>query len=245
MTQIPASGKLYGVGLGPGDPELLTLKALRTIRAADVIAVPIARPGEQGYAYELAAPHLRPGQRVERLLFPMVRDAATRQAHRRAAAEAVLQQVAAGRTVAFLTEGDPTIHSTFLYILAEMPAGVPVEIVPGVSAITAAAAQAGVPLVNGEQRLAVLPAVFEEDEASLRTILRTFDTVVLLKAHRALPRLIPLLDSLGLTERAVWVERASHREGRVVRDIRALLDAPDLHYLSLLIVRDPEGRDAD
>ena len=124
---------------------------------------------------------------------------------------------------------------------------------PGVSAVTAAAAQAGLPLVNGDQRLAVLPAAFEEDEArwqSVRAILSTFDTVVFLKAHRMLPRLLPLLDELGLTEQAVWVERATHATGRVVRDVRSLC-SPDnvggLHYLSLLIVRRPatERPDAD
>ena len=245
MTQPTVQGKLYGVGLGPGDPELLTIKAVRVIRDADVLVVPVARHDGESYALDLAAPYLRPEQRVERLLFPMVRDVAARVAHRQAAARAVLEHLAAGRDVAFLTEGDPTIHSTFLYVLAEMPEGVAVEIMPGVSAITAAAAQAGIPLVNGEQRLAVLPAAFEEDEASLRTILRTFDTVVLLKAYRMLPRLLPLLDELGLTERAVWVERATHRAGRVVRDVRALREASDLHYLSLLIVRGAAREQAD
>ncbi|MEJ5199540.1 MAG: precorrin-2 C(20)-methyltransferase [Anaerolineae bacterium] len=237
MTVVALPGKLYGVGMGPGDPQLLTLKAVRIIQSADVLAVPVSRQGDQGYAFELAAPYLRPGQWVERLLFPMVHDVATRRAHRRAAAEGVLAHLAAGRTVAFLTEGDPTVHSTFLYILAELPEGAPVEIVPGVSAITAAAAQAGAPLVNGDQRLAVLPAVFEEDEADLRAILETFDTVVFLKAHRQLDRLVPLLDELGLADRAIWVERATHPAGRVVRDVRSLIGARDLHYLSLLIVR--------
>jgi len=157
----------------------------------------------------------------------------------------VQKHINAGDVVAFLTEGDPTIHSTFLYVLAEMPEGVEIEIVPGVSAITAAAAIAGVPLVNGDQRLAVLPAVFEEDEAFLRTVLRNFDTVVLLKAHRKLGWLLPLLDELGLLERAIWVERATHREGRVVRDLRSLGQAVGLHYLSLLIVRGAAREQAD
>lgn len=236
MTTAALPGKLYGVGLGPGDPELLTLKAVRVIQGADVVAVPVAQRAGESYALELARPHLRPGQVVERLHFPMARDLEARQAHRRAAAETVLAHLAAGRQVAFLTEGDPTIHSTFLYILAEMPEGAAVEIVPGVSALTAAAAQAGIPLVNGDQRLAVLPAVFEEDEADLRAVLQTFDTVVFLKAHRQLDRLLPLLEELGLADRAIWVERAGHPAGRVVRDVRSLVAARDLHYLSLLIV---------
>lgn len=247
MTQASIPGKLYGVGLGPGDPELLTLKAVRIIQDAEVVAAPVAKADGESYALDLAARWLRPEQVVERLLFPMLRDVAGRVVYRQAAARAVLAHLVAGRDVAFLTEGDPTIHSTFLYVLAEMPEGVEVEIVPGVSAITAAAAMAGVPLVNGEQRLAVLPAVFEEDDDSLRTILRSFDTVVLLKAHRRLDRLLPLLAELGLTDRAVWIERATHAKGRVVRDMRSLATDPDLHYLSLLIVRggSAEAADAD
>lgn len=247
MTASALSGKLYGVGVGPGDPELLTLKAARVIREADVVAAPVTQRDGESYALELARPYLRPGQAVERLLFPMARDLAARRTHRCAAAKAVLAHLAAGRQVAFLTEGDPTIHSTFLYILAEMPEGAAVEIVPGVSAITAAAAQAGMPLVNGGQRLAVLPAAFEEDAADLRAILQAFDTVVLLKAHRQLDRLLPLLDELGLADRALWIERATHPAGRVVRDVRSLIGARDLHYLSLLIVRraDAEAADAD
>ncbi|MGQ9491707.1 MAG: precorrin-2 C(20)-methyltransferase [Anaerolineae bacterium] len=247
MRHSPVQGKLYGVGVGPGDPELLTLKAQRIIRSADVIAVPVSRPSDLGYAFELAAPYLRPVQRCERLLFSMAPDVATRLAHRRAAAEKVLKHINAGDVVAFLTEGDPTIHSTFLYVLAEMPEGVEIEIVPGVSAITAAAAQAGIPLVNGDDRLAVLPAVFEEDEAFLRSVLASFDTVVLLKAHRKLDWLLSLLDDLGLLDNAVWVERATHPAGRVVRDVRSLSNAGDLHYLSLLIVRRAgvERADAD
>lgn len=245
MTTFALPGKLYGVGMGPGDPELLTLKAVRVIQEADIVAVPVTQHGGESYALELARSYLRPGQPVERLLFPMTRDLASRQAHRRAAAETVLAHLAAGRDVAFLTEGDPTIHSTFLYILAEMSEGATVEIVPGVSAVTAAAAQAGVPLVSGGQRLAVLPTVFEENETSLREILQTFDTVVLLKVHRQLDRLLPLLDELGLTDHAIWVERATHPAGRVVRDIRSLIGAREGHYLSLLIVRRALGEASD
>ncbi len=240
-------GTLYGVGVGPGDPELLTLKAMRLIRETDVIAVPVTGEGAESYALDLVAPLVRQERPVQRLLFPMERDVAARKARRREAARIVLDHLRAGQDVAFLTEGDPTIHSTFMNVVAELPEGIAVEIVPGVTSITAAVADAGMSLVAGDERLAVLPAVFEKDDAGLRQILRDFDTVVLLKAYRSLGRLIPLLDELGLTKCAVWVERAGHRSGRVVRDVSSLRDATGLHYLSLLIVRNParEGDDAD
>jgi precorrin-2/cobalt-factor-2 C20-methyltransferase len=143
--------------------------------------------------------------------------------------------------VAFLTEGDPLIHSTFIYVLRHLPQDLPVEIIPGVSSITTAAAQAKMPLVSADQRLAVLPATFENLDR-LRQTLRNFDTVVLLKVHRVLDQLIDLLDELELSEQAVLVERASHESGRVVRDMRTLR-GESVHYLSLLIVRgNREGR---
>jgi len=232
---MPDMGTLYGVGIGPGDPELLTLKAARVIGTVPVIAVPVARPDGRSYALDIVAGMLRPDQEILKLLFPMLKDADAKASYRRAAAESVLAMLRTGRDVAFLTEGDPLFHSTFIYLLAELPAGTPLEVVPGISSVHAAAAQAQLPLVNAGQRLAILPVAFE-DESALRETLRTFDTVVLLKFHRDLDRLLDLLDELGLTECAVIVERASHADRRVIRDVRSMRGG-ELHYLSLMIVR--------
>lgn len=232
---MPDMGTLYGVGIGPGDPELLTLKAARVIGAVPVVAVPVARPDGRSYALDVVGGMLRPDQEILKLLFPMLKDANAKASYRRAAAESVLAVLRTGRDVAFLTEGDPLFHSTFIYLLAELPAGTPLVVVPGISSVHAAAAQAQLPLVNAGQRLAILPVTFE-DEAALRETLRTFDTVVLMKFHRDLDRLLDLLDELGLTGCAVIVERASHADGRVIRDVRSTRGG-ELHYLSLMIVR--------
>ena len=215
-----AGGMLYGIGVGPGDPELLTLKAVRVLRKVAAVAVPVSREDGESYALTTVSTWLQPEQRVLRLHFPMTRDVATRERHRRAAARAIAAESYAGRDVAFLTEGDPLIHSTFIYVLRRLPENLPVEIVPGVS-----------------QRLAVVPAT-SESLTGLRRILGDFDTVVLIKIHRTLDRLIDLLDEMGLVEQAVLVERASHSSGRVVRDLRDLRGQP-VHYLSLLIVHTP------
>lgn len=230
-----AIGTLYGVGVGPGDPELLTLKAVRLLRQTPVIAVPVSQAGGESHALDTALSFLRPEQTVHKLYFPMVRDLADREQHRRAAAQAIATELRAGRDVAFLTAGDPLLYSTFIYVLRHLPAGLPVEIVPGVTSITAAAAQTKMPLVNAEQRLAVLPATFE-NPAQLRQTLHDFDTVVLLKVHRVLDRLIDLLNETGLIEGAMLVEQASRQAGRVVRNVRSLRGKP-VHYLSLLIIR--------
>lgn len=229
------TGTLYGVGVGPGDPELLTLKAARIVREAPVIAVPVAKPGGDSYALSVVSGLLRSEQRVLPLVFPMLKDLNEKVKYRAAAAETIWRELQTGADVAFLTEGDPLFHSTFIYVLNELPAGAPVEIVPGVSSINAAAAQAQIPLVSADQRLAVVPAIFE-DKADIRRILQEFDTVVFLKFRSMLDQLLDILDEMDLVESSILVERASHTDGRVVRDVRSLRGS-DVHYLSLLIVQ--------
>jgi precorrin-2/cobalt-factor-2 C20-methyltransferase len=234
MDIQPTPGILYGVGVGPGDPELLTLKAARLLRETPVIAAPVTHLEAESYALSVVASHLQPQQKVLKLHFPMLKDVAAKAGYRRAAAQAIAGELQAGRDVVFLTEGDPLLHSTFIYIVHDLPDGLLVEFIPGVSSITAAAAQAGLPLVYADQRLAVIPATFEQ-VAELKPILASFDTIVLLKVNRVFDRLLDLLEELGLTDRAVLVERASHPGARVIRDVGSLRGR-SFHYLSLLII---------
>jgi precorrin-2/cobalt-factor-2 C20-methyltransferase len=229
------TGTLYGVGVGPGDPELLTLKAARIIGAAPVVVAPISQPEGESLALNTVAGLLQPLQTVEKLLFPMVKDLATRERRRAAATRTIVNHLQKGNDVVFLTEGDPLIHSTFIYVLRLLPEGTPVQVVPGVSSITAAAADAQWPLVNADQRLAVLPATFE-DAARLADLASQFDTIVLLKVHSTLDRWIDALADAGLADQAVLVERASTPEVRVVRNVLALRNQ-QVHYLSMLIVQ--------
>jgi precorrin-2/cobalt-factor-2 C20-methyltransferase len=228
------TGTLYGVGVGPGNPDLITLKAARIIRDAPVIAVPVTQPAGESYALSIAAGLVPLGGNVLRLHFPMTRNVAARIAKRRAAAEQIAEHLRAGRDVAFLTEGDPTLHSTFGYVLEHLPGAFPVAVVPGVTSVTAAAADAAQPLVRAGERLAVLPATFEDMEA-LEPILRAFDTVVLMKVHSVLDAVVDLLDGLGVAGQAIVVERASHPAGRVHRDVLALR-SESVNYLSLMII---------
>lgn len=236
-------GTLFGIGVGPGDPELMTLRAVRLLHQSSVIAVPVTQADGESYALEVVAGELRPEHIVLRLHFPMVRDATTRIAHRQAAAQAIVEHLRVGQDVAFLTEGDPLLHSTFIYMLNWMPAQVRVEVVPGVSSVTAAAAQACVPLVNSDQRLAILPATYE-NVTCLRHMLHEFDTVVLLKVNRVLGELTALLDQMGLGDQAILVERATHPASRVLRGTEQIRSAT-AHYLSLLIIHTGRQGHAD
>lgn len=242
MTEVQEAkntGTLFGVGVGPGDPELLTVKAVRVIQEVDVIAVPCAKRDGRSYALEIVEDLVRPDQSVLKLHFPMVKDLAVRRRHRRQAAQSVAERLAEGRDVAFLTEGDPLLYSTFAYILWHVPAWTTIEIMPGISSINAAAAQAHLPLVQADQRLAILPATTENLER-LPAVVDLFDTVVLLKLHRTFEQVLRALDALHLTEKAVLVERASHALGRVERDIGALR-RDEMHYMSLLVVSTGDG----
>jgi len=233
----PPRGTLYGLGLGPGDPELITLKALRILRSVPNLLVPVRRVSDSGYAWAIAQPHLEPSarQRVLRLPFPGECDERMLDEQWDRNCQRVLEMLLGGEDAAFLTEGDPLLYSTFIHLAERLRSANPalsIEVVAGVSSITAAAAAAAVPLAARGGRLAVVPAMY--DPAELRQTLREFETVVLLKVSPALERVVALLDELGLAERAVLVERCGRPEQRIVRGLSGPLTAD---YLSLIIVR--------
>jgi precorrin-2/cobalt-factor-2 C20-methyltransferase len=229
---------LYAVGVGPGDPELLTLKAVRILHTANVVVAPTGTAEAASYALGIVAAHLdRTRQLVLERVFPMTSDERELQPHWEATATEVADHVRAGRTVAFVTIGDPLLYSTFLYllrILRERFPDIAIEIVPGITSVGAAAAAAGIPLGMAAERLAILPATHEAD--LLRQTLRDFDCVVLMKVSRVFDQVHALLVELGLERQGVFVRRVGSSEEEVVTDLTGLV-GKKLDYLSLLIVR--------
>lgn len=229
---------LYAVGVGPGDPELLTLKAVRVLRAADVVVAPTGQAEAASYALGIVAAHLdRTRQQVLERVFPMTRDEDALQPYWEATASEVAGHVRAGRAVVFVTIGDPLLYSTFLYllrILRERHPEVAVEIVPGITSVGAAAAVAGIPLGMAAERLAILPATYEAGR--LRQTLLEFDCVVLMKVSRVFDRVYALLVDLGLERHGVFIRRVGSAQEEVVTDLASLVGKP-LDYLSVLIVR--------
>jgi precorrin-2/cobalt-factor-2 C20-methyltransferase len=237
------SATLYGVGVGPGAPDLLTLRAVAVLRRAAVVAAPRPADGGASLALRIAreAAGEVPGQETLPLTFPMTRDPAIRRAAREAAASAVHARLAAGRDVAFVTEGDPLLYSTFLDLLdATSGLGVRVEVVPGVSSITAVAAAARVPLADGDDRLAVLPAAGALED--LARLARDFETLLLLKAGRHLAELGAALSRVGLAERA-WVVADASRPGERVAPL-AEIDGLPHGYFTTVLVRTRAGEGA-
>jgi precorrin-2/cobalt-factor-2 C20-methyltransferase len=230
--------KVYAVGVGPGDPELLTRKAERILRSVPVICAPTGAAEAASYALEIVEPFLdRSRQEVLTRVFPMIKDETELIPLWEETAAQVAQHLRAGQDVAFITIGDPLLYSTFLYLLRifrDQYPDIEVEIVPGITSIGAAAAAAGVPLALASDRIAILPATYEE--AKLRQTLLDFDTVVLMKVSRVFDRVYALLAELDLVRQAVFVRRVGSSEEEVVTDINSLVGRK-LDYLSLLIVR--------
>jgi len=237
MTQDPTEfGCLYGIGVGPGDPELITLKALKALQKAPVICVPQAANRRDSYALTIVKDYVKPEQEILRAPFP-TDDAEGAAQVWREASEMVVEKLRKGQDVAFLTEGDPMLFSTFSYVLAgiqELCQEAPVVIIPGVSSVMAAAASSGVPLVTHGQRLAILPAAYGLDDLSEAT--SNFDTVVLMKVSPNIVKTLADLEGLGLTGQSTYVSRASTDREKIIRDITKITDE-DMDYFSLLIVK--------
>ncbi|MBI5563191.1 MAG: precorrin-2 C(20)-methyltransferase [Deltaproteobacteria bacterium] len=235
------TGVLYGVGVGPGDAELMTRKAVRILGEAQVIAVPkSAEASADGLSKALSIAGAvvdMTGKTVVELPFPMTRDKERLRASRAAAASVVAGHLAAGRDAAFITLGDALLYSTFGYIVPFVKELLPdarVDYVPGITSFSAAAALSGMPLAESGERLAVIPAAYDMEEA--RGALAAFDTVVFMKVNRAIDRITALLEEVGVADRAVFVSRAGWPGEQVVTDISELKGAT-LDYFSLIIVR--------
>lgn len=230
-------GCFYGVGVGPGDPELLTLKASRLLQRVPVVSVARPEPGQDHYALNVVR-ELLDETRQEILQLPLPADGSHGAAQVwRVAVNAIGERLQKGQDVAFITEGDPMLYSSFSQLLEHVRSDypeAPVEVIPGVSSVMAAAASAGVPLVTHGQRLAILPAVYGIDD--LREAITNYDTIVLMEVNRALLEALANLEKLGLAGKAIYVRRATTQREEVVQDIHQL-SAEDLDYFSLLIIK--------
>jgi len=229
-------GTLFGIGVGPGDPELITLKAVNRLKKVDVVFAAASTKNDFSLAQSIAAPHLRPGVQVVRLDFPMTRDKTELERAWRINADIVAGLLAQGKSAAFLTLGDPLTYSTFGYLLRTLNgllSEIPVEIIPGVTSYQAAAAHTGRVLAESGESLAVVSGVAGEDE--LTRILSAADSAVILKAYKNLPVIRRVLARLGLADSAVFVTRLGHAGEQVITNLADVPDKPS--YFSLVLVR--------
>ena len=227
------SGTLYGIGVGPGDPELLTLKAYRLLRAAPVLAYPAPERGPS-LARAIAAPHLNGARTEIAIRMPMVSARfPAREVYDRAAEE-LGGHLEAGRDVAVLCEGDPFFYGSFMFLFGRMAERFRVEVVPGVSSLTACAAVLGAPLAARNDVLAVLPAPLPEGE--LRDRLSRIDAAAIIKIGRHFGKVRTLLTELGFADRARYIEHATMETQKVLplEDV----DPDKVPYFSTVLVHE-------
>ncbi|PSB20992.1 precorrin-2 C(20)-methyltransferase [Phormidesmis priestleyi ULC007] len=224
------TGRLYGLGIGPGDPELLTLKAYRILRSVPVIAYPTMENGKV-LARAIVADFLRPEQ-IEvpmPLPFSPVRSS---QPYYDIAAEKLAEHLSAGRDVAVLCEGEPFLYGSFMYLFNRLSSKFQTEVVPGISSTMASAAALGVPLTYRNDVLSIMPATLEAD--ILRDRLAVADAAVIIKLGRHFSKVRDVLSELGLLSRSLYIERATMPNQRIVPI--ADIDAADVPYWALIMI---------
>ncbi|MDH6195157.1 precorrin-2 C20-methyltransferase/precorrin-3B C17-methyltransferase [Mycobacterium frederiksbergense] len=232
-------GTLYGVGLGPGDPELVTVKAARLIGEADVIAYHSARHGHS-IARTIAEPYLRDGQLEEHLVYPVTTEttehpggyAGAMEDFYTESAERIAAHLEAGRDVALLAEGDPLFYSSYMHMHTRLTERFDAVIVPGVTSVSAASAATGTPLVQGDEVLTILPGTLPAEELKRR--LADTDAAVILKLGRSYSVVREALASTGRLDEAYYVERASTDRQRVAP--AGEIDPAKVPYFSLAMV---------
>lgn len=232
-----AFGKLYGIGIGPGDPELLTVKAVKLLNKVDTIFVPKATDDGKSFAKEIVKTVIAGKKKFIEITFPMTRDRKKLQSSWLDAAKKIAGELGPRKTAAFVTIGDPFIYSTYIYLLENMRKNFPeieYETVPGISAFSAAAASVGLPLLIGNEKLAIFPV--SKSLKGLTEILKDFDTVILMKIGSKLESVLRFLKKKKLLELSVLVSHAGQPNEKIIRNLASLKDKK-LGYLSVIIVR--------
>ncbi|MCI7725689.1 MAG: precorrin-2 C(20)-methyltransferase [Clostridiales bacterium] len=229
MEALKTHGKLWGVGVGPGDPELLTVKAVRVLREADVVIVPDASSGDK-VALNIAKDYLK-GKQIQFVKTPMVRDKAVMDAAHEQAADTISALLDDGKQVAFLTLGDPAIYSTYMYIHQKvLRRGYAVEVVPGIPSFCAAAARLNQSLCLGREPLTIIPASHDQND-----LMDLPGNKVFMKAGRSILELQQALGEKGQLEGASMVENCSMENEHVYPHFADLKEPSG--YFSLVIVK--------
>jgi len=233
---VTMPGTLFALGAGPGDPELLTIKAARILGRVDAVFAASSSKNDYSVSLAIVQEHIGPEAGIIRLGFPMTRDKKALAAAWEENARTVADFLRSGRDAAFITLGDPSLYSTFGYLAPVLRSILPdanIEIVPGVTSFQAAAAKTGRILAEAGENLIVLSGIREEDD--LKRALSVADNAVVMKAYRNFPAIKNALADLGLIDKTAFVSRLGH-EGEIVCE--KLSDAPEHpHYFSLCLVR--------
>ncbi|KOP78383.1 precorrin-2 C20-methyltransferase [Lysinibacillus sp. FJAT-14745] len=230
-------GILYGLGVGPGDPELITVKAFRIIQESPVIAYPKKLKGSKSYAHRIVDVYINPEEKdMLGLVFPMTKDEAVLEREWTKSVELVYEKLKEGKDVAFVTEGDPLLYSTFIHmmkLMQDMHPDVEIQTVPGISSFNGSASRLGIALADGDDRVAIVPA--HDDYDAMREAIESHDAVVFIKVAKVIDLMLEVLRDLDLLDKASVVTKVTSDE-EIIWDVQEL-DGVDLEYLTLMVVR--------
>ena len=228
-------GTFYGIGVGPGDPELLTVKAINALKKIDVLIAPKTEKKSDSVALSIAQPYLKPSVEIIYQTFPMIKDFAEETEIFEANKEEILKILRGGRNVGFATLGDPMFYSTYIYIFKLLkPCGVNIVTIPGVPAFLAIAAQIGRPIAYGNDILTIIPAT--ADLEAINRALDCADAAVLMKVYKNVISVVSTLSAKSTLDEAILVSRCGLDDEKIITDLdKHKHDA--LNYLSTIITR--------
>lgn len=230
-------GKIFGLGVGPGDPELLTLKAYRILKEVDVLCIPKSRAEKESLALSIAAKAVDRQFEMMELLFPMTHDKEVLKEHWDRATESMVQKAREGKSLAFVTIGDPMFYSTYAYVLERVKrhfSDIEIETVPGIMAFAACSSFINEPLTEAHENLTVIPAAYGLD--AIREALEKNDNVVLMKVNRLYDDVAGLLKDMKLLDKAVYISRCGYPDQYYTTDIMGLV-GKEKDYMSIMIIR--------
>ena len=233
------TGTLFGIGVGPGDSDLITVKGAKVLSECQHVFVPKTREDAESVAMNIAAKHVNPQAKIHQILFPMTTDRSELQIRWAESARAVAEVLETGADACFLTLGDTFLYSTYIYMLQALRDRIPklnVVTIPGITAFSAAAALAEFPVGKAKEPVTIVPTA--DDLDAVRNALSAGGTVILMKIGKRLDRILDILEEKGMIEHGVFVSHAGMGNQRVETNLRKLRgEVPEKGYLSILLVR--------
>ena len=228
-------GKFIGIGVGPGDEDLITIKAVNTLKEVDIIVCPESKMKQGSIAYNTAEKYISQATEKLYLEFPMIHDKAKLNEKWNENADIIGEKIKENKNVAFLTLGDPTVFSTYMYLVPLLKMrGIEVETIPGITSFCAVASKVSVPLTTWEETLAIVP--LKKGCQSAIEALDNFDNVVIMKPSHDSKKLGEELIKRGLEDKFILISKCSTDEEKIVTDINQILE-DDIPYLSTMIVK--------
>lgn len=228
-------GVFYGMGVGTGDPELLTLKAVRVLAQLDVLVAPLTKEDTDSLAYNIVRKFVPSRTTVLFRVFPMVREQAILAATLETIAGEIEEYINQGKNVGFVTLGDPMFYSTYIYLLKNLQGrGITALTIPGINSFSAVSSRTGMSLAEKDEKIAIIPSVY--DDGSLDEIMRLFDTVILMKAAGDCSPVVDKLEKAGMKDNAVFVSRLD-LDQEIIEYNLDNLKGMKANYLSMIIAK--------